>query len=43
MKGWNELLNGLSISNGDPGVVCTEGFDVQAQNSSFDTKFVTGK
>jgi hypothetical protein len=39
---WDELLLGLSIANGDPGVVCTEGFDVQAQSYTFDTKYVTG-
>ena len=41
--GWNELLLGLSIENGDPGVQCTNGFDIQAQSSSFNSALAQGK
>jgi len=33
---------GLSIDNGDPGVKCTTGFDVQAQPNTFNTALVDG-
>ena len=36
------MLLGLSIENGDPGVTCTDGFDVQSQSSTFDTALVDG-
>ena len=42
MPGWNELLNGLSISSDDPGIICSESFDIQETDSSFDANKVYG-
>lgn len=42
ISGWNEVLNALMLSNGDPGSNCTDSFDIQSYPSSYDTNLVNG-